>query len=157
MANRQVLIARSIIAGIVGKGPGSGSESGGQGSPSLRVRFYSALLALLQFFALYGLPLRKVSESVFRSLREAWKFDEEEYVRSFGRQRDSEGDDGDGERGEGGMNAEEDEDDTVLNTMGDMGYSGSVSLSNLYSVKVFWSKANTQVTSPSSVHRMHAI
>lgn len=79
------------------------------------------ILALIStIFSFYQLPLHKHRPQVFQDLRQKhWDLDEDDYVASF--------------RAEDGQKPEE-----ALKAMGDMGFSGSVSVPNTLSILAGW-------------------
>lgn len=97
---RTEAIARSIVLAIV---------NGARKRSRSPIAFILTLLSTI--FSLYQLPLHKHRPDVFANLRQNyWKLNEDDYVASF--------------RPEEGGKVED-----VLSSMGDMGFSGSVSTS----------------------------
>jgi len=93
---RQESIARSIVRPILNAEPTK--------AKLIRLRL---LAAIITFFSLYQLPLRKIKDRLFRQLRnDDWQVSESEYMDSF--------------RSEDGEKPEQ-----ALDATGDMGYSGS--------------------------------
>jgi hypothetical protein len=102
---RQEKIARSVVRAIVKT---NGAKRGPRNPLALLLALFSA------FFSLYQLILRKIRPADFANLRRKhWSVGDEDYVRSF--------------QNEEGEVAEE-----SLKSIGDMGFSGSVSCSRQY-------------------------
>ncbi|KAI1317821.1 SAICAR synthase-like protein [Xylariaceae sp. FL0255] len=109
MARREVVIARSIVYGILTALP--------TGEPAHKPSLIRKILRLLNVFWLtFGL----VRADVFRELRETWQITEADYRASFGA-AESQLDGHNRRRGTRGVAKKKD----VLKSMGDMGYSGS--------------------------------
>lgn len=97
--DRQQAIARSIVAAL---------DPGDTDGPKNQHSLGRLLSVITAFFTLCSLPLDKIGADKFRNLRkDHWKIDDTTYTRSF--------------EPAGGKRAEE-----ALQTVGDMGYSGSV-------------------------------
>jgi len=98
---RQEKIARSVVRAITN---GSGLEKRSSGPVTWILAVFSV------FFSLYQLTLRKIRPGDFANLRRNhWQLSDDEYAGSF-------------QASEGGGKQEE-----ALNSIGDMGFSGSVS------------------------------
>ncbi|KAI1817676.1 SAICAR synthase-like protein [Poronia punctata] len=106
MARREVLIARSVVYAILTTLP--------TGEPAHKPSFISRALRI---FRLFWLTFRLVQPDLFRALRGVWQIQEKDYRASFG----AESIDGPTARKKKKQNKKND----VLESMGDMGYSGS--------------------------------
>ncbi|KAJ8126173.1 hypothetical protein O1611_g7465 [Lasiodiplodia mahajangana] len=109
MTRRKVLIARSIVYAILTSLP--------NGNPARKPSIISRACRL---FRLFWLTFRLVRPDLFRALRGVWEINEQDYRASFG----AEGIDDDNRDGTRKKRRKAKKKD-VLQTMGDMGYSGS--------------------------------
>ncbi|KAI0409278.1 SAICAR synthase-like protein [Xylaria palmicola] len=119
MTRRELLIARSIVYAILTSLP--------NGRPA---RKPSLLSRALRLFRLFWLTFRLLRPDLFRALRGVWGIQEGDYRASFG----AESVDGNSSRRQRKRNKKRD----ILQSMGDMGYSGSTffcTSDNAYLVK----------------------
>lgn len=97
---RQEYIARSVVRALTN---GSGLEKRSQNALAWLLALFGA------FFSLYQLALRKIRPADFSSLRrEHWELSDRDYLDSF-------------------QTSESNNKEDVLKSIGDMGFSGSVS------------------------------